>query len=245
MKLLAAMASLIIQVVGFGLFILGFAAVSALAFGYEQILSVLSFLVENWILQAILGGWIAHNFQTANARSERQLANLEAAYQRKTEAAKGIHTLIQRRIYSTRRYLATIISEPNAIEAERAAYREVVSDWNSTAPTHQMAIIVEFGYFQGVDLDHNVFPVFADIDRRLRAARLAVEAGHEVNLISLGTVDRQLRSLGIYANDLNKELVRRATIDRAFLDNGAPITQENYRYLSHFELIKALIKFPQ
>lgn len=213
-----------------------------LAGGAQGLGSVFEFLVDNWILQALLGAWIAFTFQEMSARAARESRTMEASYLRKTEAAKALHSLIQKRIYATRRYSATIVSEPSAMQAERASYQVAVAEWNSEAQTHQVAIILEYGYSQGLVLDHEFFPAFAEVDRLLRGQRQRVQDDKPASPEIRATVDRILRMLSGLALDLNRKLLGEAIAARDILNGKVAVKHENSQYLSHLQILKAIMK---
>lgn len=211
-----------------------------IAFGVANVANLITFLVENWIIQTLIGAWVVLKTQQAIAASNRSMARLESAYVRKTDAINNLYGLIERRIYATRRYLATIDLDPAHIDIERQLYKAAVSEWNEQAKLHQINLLLEYDAYFGLLLDHRFFPTFSKIDRLLRAQRVTVQGGGKVDKNINRSITKEINELSHLALEITREMKKIADKDRKILDGDIEIRLENADLVSYSQVLKAL-----
>jgi len=225
-----------------GLVLLIVAAGWIVVFGYQSVAQLLQFLIQNWVLQTILGAWVAFRFQELASANSRQNQSVAESYARKTEAVKVLLSLIQTRLYASRRYLAVIEAEPTEIASEREHYRAVVAEWNERAKVVQITILMEFpGYF-GLDLDHTFFPLFAEIDALLRRQRIHVQGSKKATKATSVKINTLLHAIDRRSIDLSRDLIRVSKRDRDILDETMDIKLANFEHISYPRLLKAIFQ---
>jgi hypothetical protein len=227
--------------------ILGLLLVSGLLFvaagvGLGGIARLFSFLAETWIIQTFFAAWVAFRLQESSHVNQRRLERLQTTFDRKVEATKSLHSLIERRIYASRRYLDVLTYEPSLVAKEREDYRSAVKEWNESAKVHQTVILIEFAGYYGLQLDNVFFPAFSKIDSQLAILRRSVEAGRNADPTTSRQVRATLNTLGKHALDLVRDMLRETKNDRDILDDRLPVTAENAPRLSYGRLIKALVQ---
>lgn len=211
-------------------------------FVLSQVGSFVGFLLQNWVPQTLLAAWVAFQLQEMSASNSRRRDRLQSAYDRKVDATKRLYALIEKRIYASRRYLATIEQEPTKISAERDEYRAVVAEWNSTVKLSQVDILLDFDGYVGLTLDRVYYPFFAQIDALLRTQRLAVERGEAHSSKISARIASLLRELNREGLDLTREMLKQARRDRNIMDEKVPISEANLEHLSYRRLFKALLQ---
>lgn len=240
MDTLAAIIWLLAKATAFAFAMIAAVIVIATGFGFTAILEFLRFLIENWIVQTLIGAWVVFKAQQAAAAHSRSMARLEGAYSRKIEAISSLYGLVERRLYATRRYLATIENDPSMIDQERLQYREVVQEWNVSAKMHQINVLLDYDSYFGLLLDQEFFPSFAKMDMSLRHQRIRVQNGNKPDAIISSNISSELKRLSVLALKITREMRRIADADRMILDGKAEIRLENSGLITYPQLLKAL-----
>lgn len=240
MNTLIAITWLLVKATAFALALIAIILFFALVSGLSTATDILKFLIENWIVQTLIGAWVIFKAQQAVAASDRGMARLESAYSRKIDAITGLYSLIERRLYTTRRYLATIENDPELISEEREKYRQVVTAWNESAKIHQINLLLDYDPYFGLLLDQVFFPTFADLDRLLRRQRLAVQSGRLADAHASDQIERDVNSLSRLALQVTREMRKIADKDRKVLDGTVAISPENAHLVSYTQIFKAL-----
>lgn len=216
--------------------------VAVLVIGYQAVSSVLSFLAQTWIIQTFVVAWVAFHLQEISLANTRKRDRLQAAYERKVEAAKALYSLIGRRIYASRRYLEVLEEEHDKISEERQKYRDTVTEWNEQAQLHQVTILLEFDSYFGLLVDHKYNPSFRKTDSLLRRNRLTIEAGNPSNKTLSREIVHELDDLNRVSLDVFREMLKEARKDRNIMDEKVAISEENIDQISYGRLFKALLQ---
>ena len=204
--------------------------------------TLVTFLLENWIIQAAFAAWVAFQLQEIGLANGRKRDRLEAAYQRKVEAAKALYSLIEKRIFASRRYLAVIEGEHDRISEERARYRAAVTDWNEQAQLHQVTLLLEFDSYFGLLVDHDYNPIFVRIDGMLRKQRLLAETEGSLNKLRSKEIREALDQLNRLSLNVFREMLKDARKDRNIVDEKVDISEENIDHISYSRLFKSLLQ---
>jgi hypothetical protein len=218
------------------------ALLAVLAFGYNAVASTLSFLAETWIIQTFVAAWVAFQLQEVSLVNRRKRDRLQAAYQRKVDAAKALYSLISKRTYASRRYLGVLEGEQDKIAEERERYRAAVSEWNEHAQLHQVTLLLEFDSYFGLLVDHSYNPTFATLDSLLRKQRLLVENERPVSPATSRSIRSALDDLNRVSLDVFREMLKIAEKDRNIMDEKVAISEENVDHISYGRLFKSLVQ---
>ena len=205
--------------------------------------AVLDFLVANWIVQTIFAGWIALAYQRASSEASRRNEILEATYHRQMNAANDLYSLVDRRIYASREYLATILTEPKRIDAVREEYRGAVRDWNEGAPKAQTTLLMELPSSYGMRVDHVFNPGFLELDGLLRRQRLLIQADRAASTILTSRIRRILSEVHQTRIDDMRDITRIAKYQRLSWDNEYSTKRDRVEHLSTWQLAKAVANF--
>lgn len=201
-----------------------------------------AFLLQTWVPQTLLAAWAAFQLQEISLENGRKRESLQSAYERKVEATKLLYSLIEKRVYATRRYLDVIETESTSINEEREKYVGVVTEWNETVKIAQVTILLEFRGDIGLSLDNYFFPKFLAIDGLLRKQRIRVQGGSPTSADTSAEIRAMLHDLNQRGINLIRDMLARALRDRNIVDEVIKISEENIEHLSLRRLLKALVE---
>lgn len=239
--ILLTLGFLLSQALGLGLLLALGTVLTVLFVGFDAFSNFVVWLLSTWILQTILGAWVALTFQKADATAERKLDSLNKGYERKVEATKAVLRLVDQRIYASRRYLDVLESEKSMIDVERQSYREAVALWNSELKTYQISILVDFDSYYGLEFDHFYSPKFQGIDASLRSQRILVQSGQKFSAKTSQKIRDELGELNRSSLEMMRMMLRVAKRDRDALDRKSELRSENLSTISYGQLVSALL----
>lgn len=146
-----------------------------------------------FILTGVVGGWIAHKWQTRSAQEARFFEASKVRYEQMLSAADDLSALIGKRLYASQR-ICMMSRESADFTVALKSYRSSVVEWNERLLSLELAVRTRFrdtSLFEFERLQRELANASVAIDKLLRS-----ETGE-----SRGAVLRQLR--GVRANFFN------------------------------------------
>ncbi|TPG14173.1 hypothetical protein EAH87_16530 [Sphingomonas koreensis] len=96
-----------------------------------------------FVLTGVIGGWIAHRWQTRSTREMRFFEASKVRYEQMISAADDLSALIGKRLYASQRICMMNRDSPDFTEALRT-YRASVVEWNERLLSIELAVRTRF-----------------------------------------------------------------------------------------------------
>ena len=140
--------------------------------------TVIVFLFETWVFQAVFGAWVVFALQQLHQASMQRADRFQKRYDQKLAAIQAFFGLVDKRIYATRAYRAALLSSESqeAWIAEREKYRDAVREWNERAPGIVVTLLTLLPARLCFQLERETFQRFSTMDAHLGRVRRAREA---------------------------------------------------------------------
>ena len=210
---------------------------------YGIVTNTVLFLFENWVFQAAFGAWVVFALQQVHQKSVQQSDLFQKRYEQKLVAIQSFFGLVDKRIYASRAYLATLRApqQDESWVAERERYRDAVREWNEKAPGVLVTMLTLLPARMCYQLERDTFLPFAHSDQLLGTIRRARLNGTESQNTIFGTRDI-LAELVENSNISLAEFLNLAKEERKFLNQEPAISERNLPNLSLGYLVASLFK---
>jgi hypothetical protein len=206
----------------------------------SAIFSVVAFLFETWVVQAVFGAWVVFALQKLHQSAVQRAERFQRRYDQKLAAIQTFFKLVDKRIYATRTYRAALLNDDGWL-AQRELYRAAVQEWNEQAPSILVTLITLLPARLCFQLERNTFRRFAEIDSYLARIRRAREV-NKSDKISAGQVMGLLAELSELSSTSLAEFLALARKEAKLIDQQPSIDLENEQHLSTGYLIMSLFK---
>lgn len=206
---------------------------------------VIVFLFENWVFQAVFGAWVVFALQQMHQKSTDKAGLFQKRYDQKLAAIQTFFGLVDKRIYASRAYLASLRALPpdNEWTAERERYRDVVREWNEKAPGVVVTMLTLLPARLCFQVERETFLPFSLMDAHLgRIRRLRTAGTIDPNVIA--SVHNILSELVSDSNVSLAEFLNLAKEEQKLIDRKPRISEENLPLLSLGYLVSSLFKAP-
>lgn len=208
---------------------------------WSALTALFVFLFQNWIIQAAFAGWLAFALQQVHQKAMRRRELFQRRYDQKLDAVQAFFRLVDKRTYATRAYLATLRAPSDDWQAERQRYREVVKEWNESAPSLLVTMLTLLPARLCFELERATFVSFSSMDRLLSKIRHAREAGQQSS-VSSNQVQQYMDELAETSSVLLAEFLNLARAEQRRLDERPTVSAENADDLSFGYLFVSLFK---
>lgn len=205
--------------------------------------SAVAFLFENWIFQAAFGAWVVFALQQIHQKSVQRTDLFQKRYEQKLSAIQSFFGLVDKRIYASRAYLATLrVPQPDeSWVTERERYREAVREWNERAPSVLVTMLTLLPARMCYQIERDTFLPFSQVDQMLASIRRARSSNSPSRDAVFSTQDI-LADLVTNSNVSLASFLNLAKKERKLIDQEPSISEENLPNLSFGYLVASLFK---